>query len=71
MTLNEQRERWAEALAIEKTHGERARRWVAERIGDLALQGDSDGIARLRSIAALLDQLRRHPNHVARCAAFD
>ncbi|WP_371425095.1 hypothetical protein [Tardiphaga sp.] len=47
MTLNGQCERWAEALAIEKTHGERAPRWVAEGIGDLALQGDSDGIGRL------------------------
>jgi hypothetical protein len=54
-----QHERWAEALLIEKTHGDDAPRWIAERIGALALDGDEDGIARFRTIAALLDQLRR------------
>jgi hypothetical protein len=54
-----QRERWAEALAIEKIHGDDAPRWIAERIGALALVGDEDGIARFRTIAALLDQLRK------------
>lgn len=50
-------ERWAEALAIEKLHGEWAPVWVAERIGALALTGDLAGVERFRQIAARLDQL--------------
>lgn len=51
-------ERWAEALAIERIHGDDAPRWVAERIGALAIAGDVDGVERFRQIAARLDQLR-------------
>ncbi|WP_426265218.1 DUF6961 family protein [Sphingomonas sp. PWP1-2] len=57
--MTPQHERWAEALLIEKTHGADAPRWIADRIGALAHQGDEDGIARLQTIAALLDQLRQ------------
>jgi len=32
MPMTEDQERWAEALAIERLHGERAKTWVAERI---------------------------------------
>lgn len=55
------RERWAEALAIERLHGERAALWIAERIGALALAGDADGVARFKQIALKLDQMRPAP----------
>jgi hypothetical protein len=51
-------ERWAEALMIERQHGERAPVFVAERIGALALAGDDAGVERFKQIAARLDQLR-------------
>jgi hypothetical protein len=50
-------ERWAEALAIERQHGAMAPMWIAERIGALALAGDSAGVARFREIAAKYEQL--------------
>lgn len=52
-------ERWAEALAIERLHGDRAPVWIAERIGALALAGDAAGVERFRQIAKRLDELRR------------
>jgi len=52
-------ERWAEALAVERQHGEDAPRFIAERIGELALAGDMEGVKRWREIAARLDDLRR------------
>ena len=52
-------ERWAEALAIERMHGEDAPRWIAERIGALALAGDEAGVRRFTGLAARLDQLRQ------------
>ena len=56
MTSDE--ERWAEALALEKAHGDRAPVVIAETIGALALKGDLDGIARWKEIALRLDALR-------------
>lgn len=58
------RMRWAEALAIERLHGDDAPRWVAERIGALALAGDTDGVKRFREIARRMERLliaRRAP----------
>lgn len=52
-------ERWAEALAIERLHRERAALWIAERIGALALAGDADGVARFKQIAVKLEALQR------------
>lgn len=52
-------ERWAEALAIERQHGDGAPRFVAERIGALALEHDEAGIERFRRIAVALDRLRQ------------
>ena len=49
--------RWAEALALEKLHGDAAPRFVAERIGALALAGDVAGVERLRQIADRLEAL--------------
>ena len=50
---------WACALAIEKQHGADAPRFVAERIGALALAGDTDGIAMWKAIAVRLDAMRK------------
>lgn len=52
-------QRWSEALAIERQHGTDACRWVAERIGALALAGDQAGVERFKEIAAKLDELLR------------
>lgn len=52
-------ERWAEALAIERLHGDKAPVWVAERIGALARAGDTAGVARFKEIAARLVDLNR------------
>jgi hypothetical protein len=49
--------RWAEALALEKPHGEAAPRFVADRIGALALAGDTAGVERLRQISDRLEAL--------------
>ena len=51
-------ERIAEALAVERMHGERARVFIAERIGALALVGDEAGIERWKAIAAKYESLR-------------
>ena len=51
-------ERWAEALAIERQHGDQAPVFLAERLGALALTGDDAGVERLKQIASKLDQLR-------------
>ena len=47
--------RWAEALALEKLHGEAAPHFVAERIGALTLAGDAVGVEQLSQIADRLD----------------
>ena len=57
--LTPDQERWAEALAIERLHGEHAPAYVAERIGALALAGDEAGVERFWTIAVRLYQLRR------------
>jgi hypothetical protein len=51
-------ERWAEALAIERIHGDAAHEWVIDRITELATDGDRDGVARFLEIIDRLDQLR-------------
>jgi hypothetical protein len=55
--LTADQERWAEALAIERQHGEVAPMWIAERIGALAMSGDFAGVARFRAVAAKYEQL--------------
>lgn len=45
------------SLAIERSHGADAPRWIAERIGALALHGDGAGVEWFRQIAIRLDQL--------------
>jgi len=56
--MTSDQERWAEALAVERQHGEDAPRFVAERVGALELAGDMEGIERWKEIATRLDQLR-------------
>lgn len=53
------RELWACANQVLESHGEKAPVFVAERIGALALAGDSDGIATWKAIASRLDQLMK------------
>ena len=57
--MTPEQERWAEALAVERTHGEGAPVHIATRIGELAVAGDEAGVARWREIAVKLDLLRR------------
>lgn len=57
MDADDNRMRWAEALAIEKLHGADAPRWIAERIGALALAGDEAGVERFRQIARRFEAL--------------
>jgi hypothetical protein len=51
-------ERWAEALAILRMHREDVNLHVGQRIGELAIKGDVQGIASRTEIARLLDGLR-------------
>lgn len=51
-------ERWAEALHVHRQHGEEASAFIATRIGELVLAGDTEGVNRWKQIASRLDQLR-------------
>jgi len=53
------RELWACALQMERRHEKDAPRFVAERIGALAVAGDQPSVATWKAIAQRLDQLRR------------
>ena len=44
--MTPERERFAEALAIQRLHSSGAPRWIAERIGALAAAGDVAGVER-------------------------
>jgi hypothetical protein len=44
-------QRWAEAIAIYRSKGDGAARWVASRIGALARDGDLAGVERFKAIA--------------------
>ena len=57
--LPDDRELWACALQVERQHGDDAPRFVAERIGALAVAGDQDGVTTWKAIAQRLDQLHR------------
>lgn len=60
--MTPEQERLAEALAVQRLHGDEAPRVVAEQIGTLAIAGDRDGIHRWRDIAFQLDGLIRPPH---------
>lgn len=53
--------RLAEALAIQKQYGDDAPRWIAERIGALALAGDAEGVDRFKAIAVRLSDMMATP----------
>ncbi|SEH12554.1 hypothetical protein SAMN05428974_0501 [Sphingopyxis sp. YR583] len=55
--MSPERHVWACAAAVERLHGEGAARFVAERIGALALAGDAAGVAMWKAIAARLDAM--------------
>ena len=55
--MTEEQERWAEALAVRRLHGDRADIFAAERISELAQAGDNLGIARWKEIAHRLSKL--------------
>lgn len=57
--MTPQRERMAEALAIQKLRGDAAHAWIAARISALALAGDAAGVERFRAIAAEYEKLTR------------
>ncbi|WP_298672581.1 hypothetical protein [uncultured Sphingomonas sp.] len=65
--MTSEQERLAEALAIERIHGEGAALYVAERIGALVVAGEADGVERFREIAAVLDRLQRPGNCTRIC----
>lgn len=56
--LTPEQERWAEALAVERAHGEGTPAFIADRVRALALQGDGNGVQRWRDIAAKFDELQ-------------
>lgn len=56
--LTLQTERWAEALAVDRLHGEGAHAHIEERIRDLEAKNAPAGVERWREIAAHLDLIR-------------
>ncbi|UIJ44773.1 hypothetical protein LZK98_17205 [Sphingomonas cannabina] len=56
--MTRDQELWACALTLERQFGERAPRYVAERLGAAALAGDDTGVATMTAIAAKLEMLR-------------
>lgn len=60
------RELWACANEVLRQHGDQSAHFVAERLGDLALKGDMDGIATWKAIAWRIDELQasqKKPGH--------
>jgi hypothetical protein len=55
------RELWACANEVIRQHGAEAPRFVAERIGALALAGDKAGVSTWKAIAAKMDALISEP----------
>lgn len=49
--------RLAEALALEAVHGADVPRFIAERLGGLAVTGDQAGVERMLAIAAEMEKL--------------
>lgn len=55
--MTPEKERWAEALAVDRQHGDKAFDFVARRVQELALRGDEAGMARWLETAGHLDAL--------------
>lgn len=51
------KELWALALWVEKHHGADGRRFIAEKVGKFALEGEQGGVDLWREIAIRFDQL--------------
>jgi hypothetical protein len=56
--LTPERERYAEALAVERIHGDQAPAFIGDRVAALAKAGDHAGVQRWREIADRYDQLQ-------------
>jgi len=59
MTMTEDQVMLGAAMMLLKRHGERAPFRVAERIGELASEGDNVGVAMWKSIAIHMDAILR------------
>jgi hypothetical protein len=59
--MTAEKERWAEALALERRHGYNAEKHISERMYASAKAGDDAEVARWISIADKFDQLRDRP----------
>ena len=55
--MTRDQERWAEAAAVHRLHGERAPLFLAEQVVVLALAGGTAGIERWQEIARHLEKL--------------
>ncbi|WP_010339430.1 DUF6961 family protein [Sphingobium yanoikuyae] len=55
--MTTEKERSAEALVVDRQHGDKAFDFIARRVQELALRGDEAGIARWLAIAGHLDAL--------------
>jgi hypothetical protein len=58
---NRNHELWACALWVEKTKGESGPRFITERLGKLAMRGDTDGFAAWTEIAERYQALCHRP----------
>lgn len=56
--MTRDQELWAAALWVEKNYGSDGPRFIAEKVGRLALEGDEAGVAVWRKVAARFDQLK-------------
>lgn len=59
MTMTRDKELWALALWVEKHHGVDGPRFIAEKVGRFALDGEMGAVELWRDVAARFDQLQR------------
>lgn len=57
--MDQQHVPWAAASMLIRRHGDDAPLIVAQRLGELAVEGDLEGISMWKSIAACMDKLTR------------
>lgn len=57
--MTRDKELWAIALYVEKHHGADGPRFIAEKIGKLALDGDTEGIETLKAVATRYEKLQK------------
>ena len=56
--VTRERELWALALWVEKHHGANGPRFIAEKVGKLALEGEQGGVDLWREVARRYDSLQ-------------